>query len=229
MYPRIVVDKRERGSKIPKLLRQAGINVDLATLIVGDYIISSNIAIERKTIIDYIRSLYDGRLYIQCAQLYRHFSCPLLILEGDFNDLRDLSVRLNDYYRSIAIIIIDFKISIVHTSTIEDTKELLKALAIKSQDNSIKGPLLRKMRKEKSEYNQQLSILSSLPGIGDKLATRMLDKFISPKNALNASVAELAKIPGLGVSRAQRVRKILDDKYTLKDEVNQETLLGHMK
>jgi len=33
----------------------------------------------------------------------------------------------------------------------------------------------------------------------------------------------------LGVSRAQRVRKILDDKYTLKDEVNQETLLGHMK
>jgi DNA excision repair protein ERCC-4 len=85
------------------------------------------------------------------------------------------------------------------------------------------------MRKEKSEYNQQLSILSSLPGIGDKLATRMLDKFISPKNALNASVAELAKIPGLGVSRAQRVRKILDDKYTLKDEVNQETLLGHMK
>jgi DNA excision repair protein ERCC-4 len=229
MYPRIVVDKRERGSKIPKLLQEAGINVDLATLIVGDYIISSNIAIERKSVIDYIRSLYDGRLYIQCAQLYRHFSFPLLILEGDFNDLRDLNVRLNDYYRSIAIIIIDFKISIVHTSTIEDTKELLKALAIKSQDNSVKGPLLRKMRKEKSEYNQQLSILSSLPGIGDKLATRMLDKFISPKNALNASVAELAKIPGFGVSRALRVRKILDDKYTLKDEINQETLLGHMK
>ena len=52
MYPRIVVDKRERASKIPKLLREVGINVDLATLMVGDYIISSSIGVERKTVID---------------------------------------------------------------------------------------------------------------------------------------------------------------------------------
>jgi DNA excision repair protein ERCC-4 len=49
-----------------------------------------------------------------------------------------------------------------------------------------------------------------LPGIGDKLAVRMLQKFRTPKSALNASVAELARIPGFGTARAEKIRKILD-------------------
>ena len=70
MYPRIVVDKRERASKIPKLLREVGINVDLATLMVGDYIISSSIGVERKTVIDFIRIILRRQIiYSMCPTL----------------------------------------------------------------------------------------------------------------------------------------------------------------
>ena len=59
------------------------------------------------------------------------------------------------------------------------------------------GPLLKKIKKSNPFYIQQLYVLTSLPGIGPKLATRLLDKFHSPKNVLNASIAELARVPGL--------------------------------
>jgi len=66
-------------------------------------------------------------------------------------------------------------------------------------------------------------VLSSVPGVGDKLAARMLEKFKTPQRALNASAAELATIPGFGLARAQRLRKILDS-AAKADSVVQRTL-----
>ncbi|HEX7818142.1 MAG TPA: ERCC4 domain-containing protein, partial [Nitrososphaeraceae archaeon] len=40
---RIVVDERERNSKIPKFLIDNGVHVDFARLAVGDYIVSSEV------------------------------------------------------------------------------------------------------------------------------------------------------------------------------------------
>jgi DNA excision repair protein ERCC-4 len=81
-------------------------------------------------------------------------------------------------------------------------------IARENKDES--GPLLRKIKKEKPAYFQQLSILSSIPGIGDKLAIRILQRFKTPTRALNASIADLARVPGLGTARAVKVREILD-------------------
>ncbi len=68
----------------------------------------------------------------------------------------------------------------------------------------------KKDKKTNPIYIQQLYVLTSLPGIGTKLATRLLDKFHSPKNVLNASIADLARVPGLGNMRAEKIRRILD-------------------
>ena len=80
------------------------------------------------------------------------------------------------------------------------------------------GPLLKKIKKSNPFLLQQLYVLTSLPGIGSKLATRLLDKFHSPTNVLNASIAELARVPGLGNMRAEKIRKILDT--SVPKEVN---------
>jgi DNA excision repair protein ERCC-4 len=85
--------------------------------------------------------------------------------------------------------------------------------------------LLKRIKKGNMIYTQQLSILSSLPGIGDKLAVRMLQKFRTPQSALNASVAELARIPGFGTARAEKMRKILDNPHIDDIELTQKTLL----
>jgi DNA excision repair protein ERCC-4 len=237
--PRIAVDRRERVSSIPELLIKGGITVDFATLKVGDYIISSNTAVERKTVHDFINSIYDGRLFIQCSELIKYFPFPIVIIEGNIKDLEllDESEKARKYYEkspliysSISTIILDFRIPLINTPSAKHTTDLLISMAYKaSQENSINEPLLRKIRKNRSEYLQQLSILSSLPGVGSKLAKRMLEEFNSPSRALNASTAELAKIPGFGVVRAQRLRKVLDKKFAETFAEDQSTLLEHMK
>ena len=239
MPVRIVVDEREKGSRIPTLLRQAGAIIDFAQLKVGDYIVSPETAIERKTVHDLISSIYDGRLFVQCSELSQHYSKPVVIIEGNIVDLLDfpteignddqlkiLEERIPLAYDALAVIALDFRIPIIHTPCAEYTSQLLVILVNKSlQEGRSSGPLLKRIKKNNPIYIQQLSILSSLPGIGDKLAVRMLEKFRTPQRALSASIAELARIPGFGNARAEKIRKILDYQNNDKMELNQKTLL----
>lgn len=222
MQLRIIVDERERNSGIADLLRKAGSIVDVAQLPVGDYIVSPDTAVERKTVFDLVSSIYDGRLYVQCSELVKYYPKPLLVVQGDMaalleipkdadsNKVRRLKERLPAAYDALATVAMEFRIPIIHTPAAEQTANLLFSLAMKGQNGKPSGPLLKKIRKENPVYLQQLSILSSVPGVGDKLAIRMLEKFKTPYRALNASAAELAAIPGFGMARAQRLRKILD-------------------
>lgn len=244
MSVRIVVDERERSSRIPDLLCEAGAIIDFAQLKVGDYIVSPETAIERKTVRDLVSSIYDGRLFIQCSELTQHYPKPIVIIEGNILDLLTSHIEIDDkhdhlkileekvplIYDALAAVAVDFRIPIIHTPCAEYTSQLLVTLVNKSlQGRRINGPLLKRIKKGNPLYIQQLSILSSLPGVGDKLAIRMLDKFRTPQRALNASAAELARIPSFGSARAEKVRKILDYPYNNGNtKLTQKTLLDNL-
>ena len=66
--------------------------------------------------------------------------------------------------------------------------------------------------------------MCSLPGIGEKIAIRILEKYGSPIAALGVTSKELAKIPGLGEARAKKIRKMLEHKSKYKKISNQKTL-----
>jgi ERCC4-type nuclease len=161
-----------------------------------------------------------------------------LIVEGNIMEdlktepsrsFRSYDQKIQLVYDSLITVVLDFKIPLVHTSNIEHTTNFLIAIANKLSRKNSYGPLLRKIRKQTSEQIQQLSVLSSLPGVGGMFAVKMLKEFNTPKRALNASAAELAKIPGFGTARAQKIRKILDNSYEDADEEAQKTLLEHLK
>lgn len=235
MPARIVVDERERPSGIPDFLRASGASVDFAQLAVGDYIVSPEVAVERKTVHDLVSSIYDGRLYVQCSELVKHYAKPVVVIQGDISVLKEipddieeskarrLAERTPLALEALATVAMEFRIPVIHAPDAERTAALLLAMANKGLQNKVPGPLLKKIRKENPFYLQQLSVLSSVPGVGDKLAARMLEKFKTPQRALTATAAELATIPGFGISRAQRVRKVLDT-MAKQDAVMQRTL-----
>lgn len=234
MPARIVVDEREKNSGVPDLLRKAGAIIDFAQLKVGDYLVSPEIAVERKTVRDLVSSIYDGRLFVQCSDLLRHYQKPLIVVQGNIAELTEipedaengnrLAERMPLAYDALATVVTEFRIPIIHTPSADQTAQLLVTLVNKSlREGKATGPLLRKIKKENPVYVQQLSVLSSVPGVGEKLAARMLEKFRTPKRALNASAAELATIPGFGLARAERVRKILDSSNNVK-QIVQKTL-----
>ena len=236
MPVRIVVDERERNSNIPELLKNAGAVIDFTQLKVGDYVVSSETAVERKTVHDLISSIYDGRLFVQCSDLVKYYQKPLLVVQGNIAELAETSEDLEDpdiklhterimlAYDALITVTTEFRIPTIHTPSAEQTAQLLVTLVNRSlREGKAKGPLLRKIKKDNPIYIQQLSVLASLPGVGEKLAARMLRKFHTPIRALNASAAELATIPGFGLTRAERVRKVLNTSNNVK-QVMQRTL-----
>ena len=219
---RIIVDEREKKSGIPDLLRAVGVNIELKNLPIGDYIVAPETIVERKSIQDFISSVFDGRLFDQCNRLKAHFEHPIILMEGNADQIEDLTENPLVFYGAISSVVLDFKIPIIPTPSASHSAKLLIAMCTRQENK--KGPFLKKIKKSDDLQKQQLSVLCSLPGVGEKLATRMLEKFGSPTNTLKASYTELSKIKGMGDSRALRIRKMLDAENKSKKKVDQKTL-----
>ena len=219
---RMVIDERERKSGIPDLLKQIGVKVEMMNLPVGDYIVAPETIVERKSISDFISSVFDGRLFDQCNRLKEHFEHPCIIIEGNVDEIDTITENPLVFYGAMSSVVLDFKIPVIPTPTASHTAKLLVSMC--ARQGTVKGPFLKKIRKSGDLKQQQLSILCSLPGVGEKLATRMLEKFGSTSNSLNASYVELSKISGMGEARAQKIRKILDAETKAGKNTDQKTL-----
>lgn len=219
---RIVIDDREKKSGIPDLLKAVGVNIEIKTLPIGDYIVAPETVVERKSIQDLMSSIFDGRLFDQCSRLKEHFQHPIILIEGNVDEIDSITENPLIFYGALSTIAIDFKIPIIPTSSASHTAKLLVSMCSRKQSH--KGPFLKKIRKSNDLQKQQLSTLCSLPGVGEKTAIRMLKKFGSPLQVFTASYAELSKVEGLGESRAKKIKKMLESKNKLFKKSNQKTL-----
>ena len=219
---RIVVDEREKKSGIPDLLKGTGINLEIKTLPVGDYIVAPETIVERKTVSDLVSSIFDGRLFDQCHRLKEHYQFPILIIEGDIDEIEELTENPLVFYGAISSIAIDFKIPVIPTPNATHTSKLLISMC--SRKDASKGPFIKKIRKSNDLQKQQLSMLCSLPGVGEKTAIRMLEKFGTPLRVLSSSIIELSKVSGLGEARAKNIKKVLQAQSKHLKKTSQKTL-----
>lgn len=220
---RIIVDERERKSGIPDLLKSVGLNLEMKTLPIGDYIVAPETIVERKSIRDLMASVFDGRLFDQCTRLKEHFEHPIVLMEGNVDEIEEIAENPLIFYGAISTVVLDFKIPVIPTPSAAHTAKLLVSMC--SRKDTPKGPYLKKIKKSSDLERQQLSSLCSLPGIGEKFAVRMLEKFGTPLKVFTATTAELAKVEGLGEARAKKIKKVLDTKSKHLKKSNQKTLL----
>jgi DNA excision repair protein ERCC-4 len=219
---RIIVDEREQKSGIPELLKSVGLNVEMKTLPIGDYIVAPETVVERKSIRDLMSSVFDGRLFDQCSRLKEHFAFPIILVEGNVDEIEDITDNPLIFYGALSTVAINFKIPIIPTPNATHTAKLLVSLC--SRKDAPKGPFLKKIKKSSDLQKQQLSVLCILPVIGEKFAVRMLEKFGTPFKVFTATTIELAKVEGLGEARAKKIKKILESKSKFLKKSNQKTL-----
>jgi DNA excision repair protein ERCC-4 len=219
---RIIVDERERKSGIPELLKSIGMGVEMKTLLIGDYIVAPETIVERKSIKDLMASVFDGRLYDQCTRLKEHFEHPIILVEGNVDEIEEITDNPLVFYGALSTVVLEFKIPIIPTPSASHTAKLLVSMC--SRKDAPKGPYLKKIKKSSNLETQQLSSLCSLPGIGEKFAVRMLEKFGTPLKVFSATTSELAKVEGLGEARAKKIKNMLTSKNKLQKETQQKTL-----
>ena len=219
---RIIIDDREKKSGIPELLKSVGLNVEMKTLPIGDYIVAPETIVERKSIRDLMASVFDGRLFDQCTRLKEHFEHPIVLMEGNVDEIEEITDNPLIFYGALSTVVLDFKIPVIPTPSAAHTAKLLVSMC--SRKDAPKGPYLKKIKKSPDLERQQLSSLCSLPGVGEKFAVRMLEKFGTPLKVFTATTADLAKVEGLGEARAKKIKKVLDTKSKHLKKTNQKTL-----
>jgi ERCC4-type nuclease len=80
---RLVVDHSERQSALVDAVRRSGwFDVQMDRLATGDYLVSAEVLVERKTIRDLAAPFIHGRLFPQVARLAQSPYRSLLLIEG---------------------------------------------------------------------------------------------------------------------------------------------------
>ncbi|MEK6929110.1 MAG: ERCC4 domain-containing protein, partial [Thermoproteota archaeon] len=130
---RIIVDERERKSGIPDLLKSVGLNIEMKTLPVGDYIVAPETIVERKSIRDLMSSVFDGRLFDQCSRLKEHFQFPIVLMEGNVDEIEEITDNPMIFYGALSTVVIDFKIPIIPTPSAIHTAKLLVSLCSRNE------------------------------------------------------------------------------------------------
>ncbi|WP_409200256.1 DEAD/DEAH box helicase [Methanobrevibacter sp. DSM 116169] len=220
----VYADSREGNSTVIRHLDNIEVNVKVKSMTVGDYQVSDDVIIERKTAKDFVDSIVDKRLFKQANDLREEFKKPIIILEGD--DLYSGFINPNAIRGSIASIALDFGISIIPTRDSEDTAAMIKRIASREQRGEKTNIQLRTDRKPDNLWEQQVFIIESLPNVGPVNAKKLLEHFGSVKKIMDASESELQEVEGIGKKIAQNIRKVIESKYLyFKNDQTEKRLL----
>lgn len=222
---RIIVDKREKASEVPRLLKTLGMKIEYRMLVIGDYILFQGYVVERKEVHDFVNSLFSGRLFNQAAHISENYEKAVLIVEGDLQSIIAGLSNQRILWGALIAIAFSYNLRIFFTYNSQQTAEFIYTLAKQQNHAKNKGLIIYKKQKTKTLEEMKLAILSSLPGIGPKLAKNMLYHFGSLRKIFSASVAELALVNRIGKAKAEKIIQVLDSKQKPLGDRLEQTIL----
>jgi len=193
---KIISDHREKNSLVISELIHLGFQVNFEQLEVADFLVK-DVAIERKTVSDFLSSMINKRLPEQLINMGQ-YEKKFLLIEGIeeqelYDDKEKQGINPNAIRGFLLDIILKYQVPIIFTKNYEDTARFLAVLAKKPDKTS---ESLRAKRKTRSKKEQMQYILEGFPGIGAENAKKLFKEFKSIKNIINADEEELKKIIG---------------------------------
>ncbi|KAG0366786.1 hypothetical protein BC939DRAFT_406825 [Gamsiella multidivaricata] len=209
--PRIVVDSREFRSSLPSILHSQGMLLEPCTITVGDYVLSPNICVERKSISDLISSFASGRLYTQVEAMTVHYSQPVLLIEFDEDksfSLQDKSeirtdISITELSSKLVLLTIAFPtLRLIWSSSVYATVEIFEDLK-RSEDEPdvLKAQAVGVDSEQEIESAFNLTpqdILRSLPGITSKNYKHVMNNVESIRELAEMDIAKLDSLIGEG-------------------------------
>lgn len=231
----IIIDEREVGlyERISSL--NTGILLTKKVLDVGDVVIVNNLnelcVIERKTLQDLLSSIKDGRYEEQSHRLQHTTGLPLhniiYIIEGNLSTIT-LEKERQLIYSSITSLNYYKGFSVLRTTNVNDTADLIISMTKKIEKNSNQGvypswningtqfenitPYVNVVKKSKKANitvdNISVLMLCQIPGISTVTSTAIFAKFGTLQNLINSLVNDVDCMKDLSYEQSGKTRKI---------------------
>ncbi|XP_063676404.1 DNA repair endonuclease XPF-like [Bolinopsis microptera] len=205
-FPKVIVDMRDFRSSLPSILHKSGIDLVPKTIEIGDYILTPDICIERKSIMDLIGSLSSGRLFQQCQSMCNTYKHPMLLIEFDeangfslqnYSSVSD-SVVTTSLQTQLTLITLHFpKLRMIWSQSEYTTANIFHELKKGKDDPDV--ATIEGISKESSittsEFNHSaVNSLLQLPGITSKNYFLLARKFQSLLEVSAASKETLSEV-----------------------------------
>ena len=223
--PTIIVDSREASSaeKIVKGLIEKGANVKTQLLEKGDYILSDQCAVERKTVNDFVYTLTRRYLFEQIFTLKDVYPKSLVVLEGYMPIIYKYSSIQPSAVWGAMFNLAKNGVSLISTSTYKETIDFLYTAAKQEQIVEKRSPVVHAFKKCETLADSQVYLVASLPNVGREKATAILGAYQTPMNAL-INVEDWPKaVNGLGPVITNKVKEVLTTPYKEKCEDTEKT------
>jgi Fanconi anemia group M protein len=216
--PTVIVDSREASSaeKIVKGLIERGVNVKTQLLERGDYILSDQCAVERKTVNDFVYTLTRRYLFEQLFTLKEAYPKSLMVLEGYLPIIYKFSSIQPSAIWGAMFHLAKNGISLVNTSSYKETVDFLYTAARQEQIVEKRSPMVHAFKKCETLSDAQVYFIASLPNIGREKATAILESYQTPMNAL-INVDDWSKaVHGMGPVITNKVKEVLSTPHEEK-------------
>jgi ERCC4-type nuclease len=208
----IRVDSRERQSPVPTLLAAfPDVTLSFAALPSADYLLSDDVAVERKSASDFVASILDRRLFGQTTRMKVLFPHAMLIIEGDLTQVPH-SIDMEAIRGALAFLTVRESITVLQVNDSTETAAMLRIMARHAQERMGQPVSLREPRPQIEELYAAY-LVEGLPGVGPRRARMLLAHFGSPAAIMCAAAEELSKVPGIGKKSAQRIWQAVHAQY----------------
>ena len=179
----IIVDTRDLRSALPFVLYRAGFKVIPATIEVGDYILSMDICIERKSVPDLISSLQSGRLFTQLQSMTALYRRSILLIEfnQDFDsfNLRSYSNSFEIQSKLILLSIHFPQVAVIWSPTLDFTVKMFSSLKRESEEEPDVEKALAETFDERSGSSFFKEMLKNVQGVDEENVWGVMRKFES--------------------------------------------------
>ncbi|MDO8625489.1 MAG: DEAD/DEAH box helicase [Candidatus Diapherotrites archaeon] len=210
----VFADHREQASAVIRELVELDALVTPKQLEIGDYVVSDSVVIERKSVEDFLESMIDGRLFSQLVSMSESYKSPVLVIEGNIDDLFSLrNIHKNAILGALSSIAVDYRVPMLWSRTPRETAEIVYTMAKREQFGKDKDLRIRTGRKGLSLPQMQQFMVESLPLVGSTMAKSLLRHFKSIKRIVNASEKDLQQVDNMGEVKARKIVKLLNAKY----------------
>jgi len=206
----IIVDSRE-ASKSPRIVRglsEANISVSVSKLDSGDYVLSEDCAIERKTVFDFVKTLTHRELFEQLFSLKRKYKKAFLLLEGYMPAVFKYSKIKPQVIQGALYSIAKCGIGLVPTISQKETVSFL-CVAVKQELSGGGKPVIRHGGAKKTLPDKQLFFMVGLPKIGPDRAIQILESYPNPLIALKSLNTWNYDVQGVGRGISRAVEEVL--------------------
>ncbi len=186
--PVIIVDSREKSSRVGKKLEELGATVIMETLDVGDYLCSGNTAVERKRGDDFRSSVFGGsntsNVFEQLLRLSDAVEKPVLLLENFEKAFGPPGgdEKLSSIYGAMIGIALRLDIPIIPTRNTTDTAMALFRIAKRQQGEYTDRGIARRIPKSITLKERQAYVLEGLFKVGPTKSQQLIEEFKCPIN-----------------------------------------------